>query len=381
MNKRRLVTLACSMLLVLVLLITAVLLACAPSAPTTQAPTTISPQIPSPTQQAPTTVSPTTKPAPAPAAETFNWKFTTTEPKGTDRWRAYEVFADALEKDSQGRLVLTLYPTGQLVKGVDMLEALGNDVIQMGNTYGPYWTEFIPETAVEGGFPFTLRTADEYYHVWYELGLLELVRETYAEHNTYYLAPAAGAGAYMWATEPIVNPDDFTGLKARGTGLRAQLLQEMGASPVYIPHEEGYTALQLGTVTAYETTLATYMSLKHYEVCKYVMTPGLLDVGVIGFVVSQKARDKLPEDLKGLLEAEGRNWPLYFYYLDLEAQDKMFASLPQYGAQSVRFSDATIAKMTVIGTELMEEYAAKSARTGKMVDIIKGYMRTKGYIN
>jgi len=322
-------------------------------------------------------------PAPAPAApapEVHKWKFTTTEPEGTARWRTYEVFAENLEKESQGRIVMTLYATGQLVKGVDMLEALGEDVIQMGNTYGPYWTEFIPETAIEGGFPFTLRSPQEYYHVFYELGLLDYVRETYAEHNVYYLTPVAGAGAFMWATIPVVNLDDFKGLKARGTGLRAQLLTKLGVAATYIPHEEGYTALQLGTVSAYETALATFMAMKHYEVCPYVMTPGLLDPGNIGFTVSMKARDKLSEDLKLLLEAEGRGWPLYFYYLDREDQDKIIANLPNYGAETVQFSDETIARMTEIGTELMEEYAGISTRTQKMVDIIKGYMRVKGYL-
>ncbi|MFC2033648.1 TRAP transporter substrate-binding protein DctP [Chloroflexota bacterium] len=377
--KSRKLTLLCSIGLVLVLVLSTILAACAqeaaPAAPA-------APAKPSPTTPTtPTTPATPAKPAPAPAAEVHKWKFTTTEPEGTDRWHLFEVFAANLEEQSQGRIVLSLYPTGQLVKGVDMLEALEQDVIQVGDCYGPYWSEFIPETAVEGGFPFTLRTIREYNYVWYELGLLDLVREVYAEHGTYYLAPNAGSGAYMWASKPIVNLADFEGLKARGTGLRAQLLEQLGVATTYIPHEEGYMALQLGTVTAYETALATYMGMKHYEVCPYVMTPGLLDPAISGgTVISTKARDKLPADLQLLLEASGPGISLLYDYIDYESQAKILSNLPNYGAQTVQFSAEVVARMTEIGTELMEEYGAKSARCQEMVDIIKGYMKVKGYI-
>lgn len=374
-------------LLVLVMVISVVgmsIIGCAkeqaPTAPTSPAaPATTSPAKTTPATTAPSTPT-TTKPAPAPSAQTFKWKFTTTEPKGTQRWHVYEVLASNLEKESQGRLSLTLYPTGQLVAGPDMLDALAADVVQFCNTYGPYYQNFMPEAAIESGFPMVWKTVGEIDHTYFELGLLDIVREAYAERGVYYLTEAAGGGAFLWATKPVSALADFKGLKVRATGLRSELLATLGAACTYLPHEESFTALQLGTVQAYETAVATYVAFKHYEVCKYVHTPGLLDPGAVGFCVSVKARNALPEDLKLLLEAEGRNISWMFNYLDREAQDLILTNLSNYGAQTVQFSPETVQRMTEIGTQLMETFAKKSARCQKMVDIIKGYMKVKGYI-
>jgi C4-dicarboxylate-binding protein DctP len=70
--------------------------------------------------------------------------------------------------------------------------------------------------------------------------------------------------------KPIVNPDDFKGVKIRGLNtLTDNGFSAMGASPSAMPGSEVYQALQAGVLDAGVTDLSAAYSRKYYEVQKY----------------------------------------------------------------------------------------------------------------
>ncbi|GAI49149.1 unnamed protein product, partial [marine sediment metagenome] len=95
-------------------------------------------------------------------------------------------------------------------------------------------------------------------------------------------------------------------------GELAEILAGMGAACTFLPHEESYTALQLGTIDAYSCGLGFWPSFKHTEICPYVMQPAALPVGVDGRSISMKALEELPEDLSAFIKSQEPvlNWML-----------------------------------------------------------------------
>ncbi len=382
--KSKKLTLICSIGLILVLLTSLVLSACAkeeaaapaaPAAPAKPAPTTPAPAKPAPTTPAPA------KPAPAPSAEVFKWKFQDNVPVGPGaHWQVGLWFNDWVEKHSNGRLIITQYPAGQIVKAADYLDALRENTIQMATTYGGYYKGFMPEGGIECGLPGLIRSANELNYLYWDLGLIDILREVYAEYGAYYYEAHTYGQVPIWATRPLRTMDDFQGLKIRAVGEAATMLTNMGCAVTYIPHEESYMALQLGTIEAYSTGVTAWEDFNHYEVTSYLMQPPVLGVGVDNRSFSLKAMNELPEDLRLFLESQApvMSWK-HTYGIELDEEDLM-GRIGELGGELVYYDDEVIDFMTQAGIGFLDEYAEKSEGCAKIAKIIKDFMKEKGRI-
>ena len=155
------------------------------------------------------------------------------------------------------------------------------------------------------------------------------------------LAPLAEAAGYrviaVWEngfrhvtnnSRPIVEPDDLAGVKLRTPrGVwRVKLFQEFGANPTPMALSEVFIGLQTGVIEGQENPLAQIWGSKLYEVQEYlsltghVYTPGYV-------VVSPSAWDRLPADVRGILEQEAKATQAYVHEtatrLDAELVDQI----------------------------------------------------------
>jgi len=276
---------------------------------------------------------------------------------------------------------MTIFPSSTLVSMLDSLSALGEGTVDLGDVCGGYWKEFMPEGGIETGFPGMLFNGPEMNHLFYDLGLIDIVREAYAEHGVWYGAPIDGGPHYMWATKPIRSVADFKGITCRAYGDVAVLIERLGGAPVFIPHDESFMALQLGTVDAYATNIMVFSTYKHYEVCHYVMTPGVLSLGVGNFGISMKSLDELPEDLATLVKSKAPMLNFANSYMAKNMEYDVLQSGKKLGFEVVQMDPEVVDVMTEVCMVLLDEYAAKSDRCARMVEIVKGMMKQKGYID
>ena len=353
--KSKKLTLICSIGLILVLLTSLVLAACAK-------------------EEAPAAPAAPAKP------EVYHWKFQSVDPPDTVGYNAEVSVFENLYAITGGRLDIEIFGAGQLVKGPDLLDGLAANTIQAANAYGGYYKGFMPEGAIDAGFPMQYRNYFEAWAVYYDLGLIDLIREAWAEQGAYYMSCADYGPLPIWATKPIRSMEDFKGLKIRAVGDMSTMLERMGAAPVYIPHEEGYMALQLGTVDAYSTGFDCWYSYKHYEMCKYVMSPPVLPTAIANCSLSLIALAELPEDLQTILKNYGVHAAAQYTRYRREKVDYIIQDMPNVGAEFVEMDADVVQYMTDAGVGFLDEYAAQGGRLAKMVDIIKGYMKSKGYI-
>lgn len=179
-------------------------------------------------------------------------------------------FKKDVEAASNGKITVTLYPSGQL--GTD--EAVMKE-IQAGT---------VPMTAVSsvvpGLFPkfgvfelpylFTSRVAVA------KIAKSQLLQQMFNSMNSKNIQ-----GLALWENgfrqitnnvRPIVKPSDLKGLKMRTPSdpLRVKIFDTYGANASALPYKELYSALQQHTFDGQENPLANIESDKMYEVQKYL---------------------------------------------------------------------------------------------------------------
>jgi TRAP-type transport system periplasmic protein len=116
----------------------------------------------------------------------------------------------------------------------------------------------------------------------------------------------AGVRSVYNSKRPIVTPADFKGMKIRVMTSETQVKswKALGAVPTAMAFSEVYTGLMTGAVDAAENSPMFLWTMKHYEGVKYYsITAHMVATGVT--MISEKAYQKLPEDLRAIVMAAG----------------------------------------------------------------------------
>ena len=179
--------------------------------------------------------------------------------------------AEAIKKDTGGKVDLQVYPTSQLGSEPDMISQTRAGAIDFMSTAGTNLQTLVPTAGINGvAFAFK-----DYDTVWAamdgELGAH--VRAALAKVNLHAFDKVLDNGYrnITTATKPINTPDDLKGFKIRvpGIPLWISMFQALGASPTAIPFGELYSSLQTKVVDGQENPLALIQSAKLYEVQKF----------------------------------------------------------------------------------------------------------------
>lgn len=185
-----------------------------------------------------------------------------------------EHFAERVASYSNGRLRLDIFPNGQLGSETQTLEQIQAGSLDVAKVGGATLGSFIPVAKIFS-LPYLFRDSDHYWTVLNgEIGQ-SLLDELLVAGNgqtsgfrglTYY---DAGSRSF-YAQKPILAPSDLEGLKIRvmNDPVAIDTMKAMGASPTPISWGELYTALQQGVVDGAENNPPSFVSSRHFEVCK-----------------------------------------------------------------------------------------------------------------
>ena len=365
--------------LVLVLLASVLLSACAPTAapaPTQPAQPAYTPGV---TKAPAQTAAPAKTAAPAPAADVHTWKLQSHVTAGIELDLLHEMGV-LVEEMSNGRLVVTAYAGGQLVPTEDQYSAVKTGMIEMSRAAGSYYKGFIPEGDVEAGIPLMWRSLHDVMVIIWDKGMGDILKEAYAEHNTVWLAVGASAPFCFWTREDIGGVDGLKGLKIRSFGLYMEILNDLGAEAVYIPHAETYTAGQTGVIDAGSTAAFAYSDMKFFEIFPHYWS-NKWGMPTNNLIANMDAWNELTPDLQSMLEIgckfDAYNQDREYRQIVLGMEGKLESV---WGNTFHVLSDADMAKITNAALPYFDKYAAMSPRMAKMIDIIQDYMREVGYI-
>jgi TRAP-type mannitol/chloroaromatic compound transport system substrate-binding protein len=215
-------------------------------------------------------------PAIAQSMPELKWRYATSWPKSLDTlYGGCEYFAKRVAEITDNRFQIQPFAGGELVPGLQVLDAVSNGTVEIGNTALYYYWGKNPAFTFGTSLPFGLNTRQ---HISWLLfgGGQDMLNDLLKEYNCHGI-PTGSTGAQMggWFRKEINTLADLSGLKMRIGGFAGTVLQRLGAVPQQIAGGDIYPALEKGTIDAAEW-VGPYddEKLGFYKVAKYYYYPG-----------------------------------------------------------------------------------------------------------
>lgn len=199
-----------------------------------------------------------------------------TTPPGNHITLAFEKFKELVEKKSDGKIKVQVFPNAVLGSDRVLMEGAQKGSLEMAVSSTPNMANFSPlyqvfdlpyitspknqeklYKAIDSG-----KLADYFKKVANDIGLEPIMYAEYGYRN------------FVTRDRPINKVEDLAGLKMRTTDspVEVEVAKILKTNPTPVAWGETYTALQQGTVDAEGNTFPHMYGAKHHEALKYAAT-------------------------------------------------------------------------------------------------------------
>jgi len=310
----------------------------------------------------------------APAVHTgqnVRWRLASSFPKGLDTiYGAAEVLSERVKRLSGGKFEIRPYAAGELVPGLQVLDAVQEGSAQVGHTAGYYYTGKNPALAFDTCVPFGM-TARQQTAWLLEGGGMELIREVYAEFGVInFVAGNTGVQMGGWFKREVNSAAELQGLRIRIPGLGGEVMNRLGATVQVLAGGDIYMALERGAIDATEW-VGPYddEKLGFHKVAKLYYYPGWWEPGPnLSLLVNKAEWDKLPAEYKEMFEAASYEAATVMQTRYDQRNAAALVRLLDAGVEMRRFSDDLMTAAHKASVELLAELAAKDAGYRKIYD-------------
>ena len=237
-------------------------------------------------------------------AATVQWSMVTSWPKRLPGpGMSAERIAERIRTLSGGRIDITVHAAGEVVPGLEVLDAVGSGVAQLGHTAAFYWQGKMPAAAFFTTVPFGLTPGE---HVaWIDAGGGQALWDTlYAPFGVKpFMGGNTGVCMGGWFRRELKSLADVHGLKIRSLGLGGEIYRRLGATPLTTAPAQILPSLQSGLIDGVEFVgPGTDIALGLYRVAQFYYYPGFNKPNGTGeCIVSLKAWNALDSELKAIV--------------------------------------------------------------------------------
>jgi len=322
-------------------------------------------------------------PLSAQAAEPIKWRMQVLWDPGTLPYTIEEDFAKRVKEVSGGRLEIKVFPPGSLVPTNQMLDAVQGGMFELMKQYEGYYIGKMPEVAFTSALPLGFTDSWQFETWFWELGGVQLLRDSYKALGVYYIAPTIYGQEPIHSKFPIHKVEDMKGKKGRFVGIAGPVMSKLGAAVTPLPTAEVYPALEKGVIDfADRGGLAANWDAGLQEVAKYIILPGFHQPTTsCCYAANMAAWQKLPPDLQALVECVARETSAKLFARNLVGDYKAIENFKKAGCEFIYLPDDEIKKIRKVAMEVWEEYANKSPKARAVLDSQKGWMRQLGLID
>ena len=258
------------------------------------------------------TASAVATPAIAQSMPEVKWRLAASWPKSLDTlFGGCEYFAKRVSEITDNKFQIQVFAAGELVPGLQVLDAVQNGSVEMGNTALYYYWGKDPAFTFGTALPFGLNARQ--MNSWLRFGGgADLLNDLLKNFNCTGVA-AANTGAQMggWFRKEIKSIDDLRGLKMRIGGFAGTIMAKVGAVPQQLAAGDIYPALEKGTLDACEW-VGPYddEKLGFYKVAKYYYYPGWWEgCGQAHNIINLAKWNELPKNYQSAIStASGDAW-------------------------------------------------------------------------
>lgn len=294
----------------------------------------------------------------------ITWRLASSFPRALDTiYGAAEHVAKLVEQMSDGNFKIRCYPGGELVPGLQVMDAVQQGTVQVGHSASYYYTGKHPALAFETSVPFGLTARQQ--TAWLAVGGgADVLAPIYAEFNLVRLL-GGNTGAQMggWFNRTINSVEDLKGLKMRIPGLGGEVMSRLGATVQVLAGGDIYPALERGAIDATEW-IGPYddEKLGFHKIAKHYYYPGFWEPGpALVFLVNRGAYDGLPKAYQGMLQAAVEAASLRMLAAYDARNPEALARLRKAGVDFRAFPRDVMEKAKETTQAIMEENAAKDA--------------------
>ncbi len=316
------------------------------------------------------------KPAIAQSAPEVKWRMPSSFPKSLSTlYGGAEYLAARVAALTDGKFKITPFAAGEIVPALQVLDAVQNGTVEIGQTASYYYVGKDPTFAFGSTVPFGFNARQQQAWMLHGGGL-ELMNELFKDYNiTGRFAGNTGAQMGGWFRKEIKTPDDIKGLKFRIAGLAGNVIARMGGVPQQIGGGDLYPALEKGTIDAAEW-VGPYddEKLGLNKVAKYYYYPGWWEGNAqIWLFMNLDKFKELPPSYQAALEsacAETNTWMQAKYDAENPAA---LRRLVANGAELRPFSREIMQVAYKASFELYDEIAAKNPKFKKVYESWKAF--------
>jgi TRAP-type C4-dicarboxylate transport system substrate-binding protein len=272
-----------------------------------------------------------------------------------------EAWAEEIEKRTNGKVKVTVYPAGTLTKAPQCYDGVVNGLSDIGMSCFAYTRGrfgLLEGIDLPLGYPSGLvatRVATEMVRKYNP-------KEVSDVHVLYIHAHGPGILA---SRKPVRELKDLAGMKVRATGLSSKIVQSLGGTPVAMSQPETYEALQKGVVEATFCPVETLKGWKQGEVINSITDTSVIGYTTAMFVVMNKSTwDNLSPELQEVVTQVSNEWvDKHGQAWDLADEEGM-AFINKLQREVIKLSEEEKQQWKDAVKPILDEYITKTAEQG-----------------
>jgi tripartite ATP-independent transporter DctP family solute receptor len=310
---------------------------------------------------------------PARAQTKMVMKAADVHPLGYPTVEAIERMGKKLEKDTNGRLSIQMFPSMQLGGEKEMIEQAQVGALQIARiSVGPVGT-IVDELNVFN-MPFVFRDSNHMRKVIDgDIGT-ELLDKVSNNSQTRLIALGwmdSGARSVYNTKKPVKSVADLKGLKIRmmGNPIFVDTMNALGGNGVAMGMDQVYNAIQTGVVDGAENNPPSFDSFGHYQLAKYYSLTEHLIIPEM-FVFSRVSWDKLSKDDQALIKKYSREAQLEQRKLWDQREGEAMAKIKAAGIQIQTFTPEEKKQFQDAVKPVWDKYGGKYAELVKRIQAV-----------
>jgi tripartite ATP-independent transporter DctP family solute receptor len=238
------------------------------------------------------------------SAPKYTFRISTNHPAEHPTTDALNVFAEELNKKTNGQVEVKVYPAAQLGEETEVIEQAQQGILEFVRVSAGNMSGFAPKMDIFS-VPYLFRDADHYWKVLNgEIGQ-EIFKDLESKQLKGIVYYDGGARSFYNRVKPIQKPEDLKGMKIRVMPSEVMLktIEAFKAQPTTTSFSEVYSALQTGVIDGAENSPISLLTMKHFEVAPYFSLDEHMRIPDMLVMSLKKWNEMPPEIQKAIIDA------------------------------------------------------------------------------
>ena len=203
-------------------------------------------------------------------AHALSLKIATFAPDGTQWMQELRKGAEEIEKRTEGRVTIKLYPGGSMGSDRVVLRKIRAGQLQGGALTGGALSEIYPDAQIYS-LPMLFRSYDELDYVRARMD--KKIAQGIEDHGFVTFGITDGGFAYLLSSSQLQRVDDLKNQKIwvpEGDDISRAMFETLGAPSLPLPLTDVLTGLQTGLITTIGATATGAIALQWHTKVKYL---------------------------------------------------------------------------------------------------------------